>query len=218
MPYGTAVLAQCHFLHSLHLTYHTEATGAEPLHALQALAALTELRELTLEVSGNDGRLGHCQLGADEVFPLEWLDRLPQLRYLHMKAYSHTSLATLQSLGLLRIPPQQPHSAATTPPALPVFVSRVEEFGLDLYEQRVEPPRAAEFDFSAWTRLRRCAVQYPALLAGGKFDLYMYISTQSEAANAVLRERVGADRWCTEAELVAGRLDARWRREHASAL
>ena len=216
LPREMELLAQCHFLHSLRLFLIVHRSGTEPLQALRALAALTELRELTLELAPGSVRHDEYGLSLDEVFPLEWLDRLPDLRYLHIKACGHTSLATLRSLGFLPAAPRAQQPDVGPIPVLPAFVSRVEELGLDMYEGDVGPVFAGEFDFSAWTRLRRCAVRYMSLdinpVFGGATE---DSSPQSEAANAVLRERVGADRWCTEAELVAGRLDMRWRREMA---
>ena len=39
---------------------------------------------------------------------------------------------------------------------------------------------------------------------------------ECEAINGLLRERVGAERWVTGEQLVAGRWDARWKAEMAT--
>lgn len=45
-----------------------------------------------------------------------------------------------------------------------------------------------------------------------------YVSPQCRAANATLRERVGAARWVSEEELVSGRFDMRWKQKMAARL
>ena len=201
------LLAQCNFLHSLCLQvslYHT-GTGPGPLTPLHALGSLTQLRELTLELNAGSFRSGISKLDADELFDLTWLDRLLHLRYLHIKAFRHMSIATLHSLGLLPYPPDsQHHNAAErhtphSPYPLPVprFVGRVEELGLDVFEGDEELLGcAAQFTFDVWTRLQRCAMQYVWGPDIGINELGQcngrYVSgPKGEAANAVLRERIG---------------------------
>ena len=212
------LLAQLDCLHSLCLAVAVQHAGAQSLAPLSALASLTQLRELTLEVSGGDTRRYIHQLKADEVFDLTWLDQLTSLRYLHIKAARHTSLATLRALGLLPppTPPPTPHNSPPPPPfTVPLFVSRVEEFGLDLYAAAIGLERAGEFVFHAWTRLRRCAVHYMTLTAvmSHSSTERLCITPACAAANAVLRERVGTARWVSEEQLVSGRWDARWKQE-----
>ena len=207
------ILAQLHFLHSLHIHVTLPSTGPEPLTSLATLANLTQLRELTLKVDGGTLHRGIWQLQPEEVFDLMWLDHLAHLRYLHIQAFSHTSLDTLRSLGLL---PHSPHpSRRQSPSTLPLFVSRVEEFGLDVYEGCVSTDQVGDFTFDAWKRLRRCAVCYVTVsyIVGGAGRY-----NECEAANAILREKIGEARWVSEEELVSGRWDARWKKEVAACL
>ena len=217
------VLARFDFLYSLHLAVFVQGTEPQRLAPLSSLASLSQLRELTMEVSGGNIVNGIWQLEPNNVFDLTWLDELTQLRYLHIKAFRYTSLATLHSLQLLHHSPPQSQPKHTTPcddphppPSIPRFVSRVEEFGLDVYEQYVGVERAAEFEFDAWTRLERCAVRYISGVDFGRDGMgrimeQQHISEECETANAILRERVGAARWVSEEQLVSGRLDSRWK-------
>ena len=216
--YVLPALSQLDFLQSLYLRVDPRCTGPEPLVSLAALASFTQLRELTLDVNGGHFRHGFYQLSDDEVFDLTWLDQLTRLRYLHIKDYRHTSVATLRSLALL--PPTPPSQPASSLPSVPRFVGRVEEFGLDVYLDTIGSRRAGEFVFDAWTHLQRCAVQYTTMtVAASSWDTSrQYISPKCASANAVLRERVGEARWVSEEQLVAGRWDARWKRDMAARL
>ena len=172
-------------------------------------------------MSGGSHRHGIYQLDDAEVFDLTWLNSLSLLRYLHIQAFRHTTRATLQSLGVLPLPVSPSSSSFwSLPIILPDFVRRIEELGLDLYCEKVGLERAVEFTFDGWTRLRRCAVRYMTLaVAISSFHPErQYISPQREAANAILRERVGAKRWVSEEDLVSGRWDSIWKKEMASGL
>ena len=215
-------LATFDFLHSLYLVVSPQTTGLEPLTPLTALASLTQLRELTLQVSGGSHRHGLYQLKDEEVFDLTWLDHLTRLRYLHIKAFRHTSIATLVAIGLLPPPPPSSPSPfrSSYPPLLPDFVGRIEEFGLNLFDQKVDVSRAAELTLGGWTRLRRCAIGYlTSEMPMCSFSAErLHISPKCEAANAVLRERVGHTRWVSEQQLVNERWDSRWKRDMAAKL
>ena len=158
------------------------------------------------------------------MFDLSWLDHLTHLRYLHIKAFRHTSLATLQSLGLLQPAPPLPFPSPLGllyPPHLPDFVGRVEELGLDLFDRKVGLSRASELTFESWTRLQRCAVHFMTLAGPmvSSFDVErLHISPACQAANVILRERVGDTKWVTEEQLISGRWDSRWKRKMASNL
>ena len=177
--------------------------------------------QLTLDVYGH-----LATRTPTEMFDLTWLDQLTHLRYLHIKANHHISLATLQSLQLLPLPPPQPPqyiaSSATIPstpaPAVPCFVSPVEEFGLNVHDGLVGVERAGELEFDAWTRLQRCAVQLITRFPIGSGPQRCYINRRCEAADAIIRTRVGAERWVSEEQLVSGRLDSRWRAEAGGGL
>jgi hypothetical protein len=91
---------------------------------------------------------------------------------------------------------------------------------LDVFDRRVGLSRAAEFTFDAWSRLRRCACRYMSLDIGMmSFQAEkQYISPECEEANAVLKQRVGAERWVTEEQLLEARYDRRWSTQMAAQL
>ena len=210
-------IASYSFLHSLQLYVGLQITGTAGIAPLSALAALTQLRELTLEVSGGSQRHGVYELQADELFDLSWLDCLTELRYLHIKAFQHINVRTLQLLCLLPPDEQPPHAAPLPPP--PLFVSRVEELGLDVFERKVDLSRAADLIFGAWSRLTRCGCQFISLRLAMMFEAEkQFISAECSEANAVLRQRVGAERWVTEAQLIETRYDQRWKTQMAARL
>jgi hypothetical protein len=168
-------------------------------------------------VSAGSRRRGVMELQPHEVFDLSWLASMQEVRYLHIKAYQHINVKTLQYLCLL---PADAQLLQTAPQPSPLFVRRVEFFGLDVFEEKVALSLAAEFTFHAWTNLRRCACQYMALgISPDSFSPdVQHVSPQYQEANAVLRQRVGAERWITEKQLIAARYDQRWQVQMAAQL
>ena len=99
-------------------------------------------------------RFGWNLLQPHEHLDLRWADSLTCLRYLHIKAVNYTNVRTLQALGLLVVDAAVAGTAAAplSLVTLPLFIGRVEEFGLDVHESLIDPVRYAdELSFNEWS-------------------------------------------------------------------
>ena len=194
------------FLHSLHIKVSIQVSGMAGLAPLSALCNLHPLQQLTLElISNSKERQDLDAVTEEELFDLTWLDSLHHLTYLQLCCPQHINIKTLQSIHIL------PHHRSP-----PLFIRRLESFGIFIWIQKVKAESASDFNFDSWVELKSACVRYVQLCEYGFSFSGVELSetVECEAATAVVEEKLGVHRCVSEQQLVALRLDQMWKREH----